>query len=393
MDTQSKIKQPINTKADHPDLAIGGKTSPFSSYRYNLSTASLTSYTTHSTDNGFPGQTSVVTTTISNTTTRSSSLNSSITTSKKHKKSEGKMVTSLRSFLMVLALSIHSIFEGMTIGLEETESGVWKLFLAVSLHATAIVFCIGTEMIAMNTRIYKIVMYMVVLSIVSPIGVLIGIIVTLHMDQASGEQVLVIGVLQGLAGGTLLYITFFEVLAKDKLSKYGMSGIMGAFTLIMGFIAMTVMDARSGGHSHGGHVHMDPEELLMSNNIGHLKSHMHEGEQILNVSQDKKVADKKEHTHDEEHIAGKKQGINNTIDYKQNEKHTNNAVGESFQSNQNHTKDGQPTSQKDHDHSKDHDNVDKKNKINGKKDKDNRSREKENHTNPNQNDTEDHDHK
>ena len=29
---------------------------------------------------------------------------------------------------------------------------------------------------------------------------------------------------QGLAAGTLLYITFFEVLAKDKLSKYGMSG-------------------------------------------------------------------------------------------------------------------------------------------------------------------------
>ena len=120
---------------------------------------------------------------------------------------------------------------------------------------------------------------------------------------------------------------------------------------------------------------------------------MHEGEQILYLSQDNKVAYKKEHMHDEEHITGQKQGINNTIDNKKNEKHTNNSIEESFQSNQNHTKDGQPTSQKDHDHSKDHDNVDKKNEIDGKKDKDNKNREKENHTNPNQNDTEDHDHK
>jgi hypothetical protein len=33
--------------------------------------------------------------------------------------------------------------------------------------------------------------------------------------------------LQGLAGGTLLYITFFEVLSRDKLVKYGMTGILG----------------------------------------------------------------------------------------------------------------------------------------------------------------------
>merc|ERR1719347_802150 len=115
----------------------------------------------------------------------------------KNQKTERKMLTSLRSFLMVLALSIHSIFEGMAIGLEETEGGVWKLFLAVSIHSTAIVFCIGTEMIALNTKTSLIVIYMVVLSLVTPIGVIIGIIVTEHMDQASGEHVLAIGVLQG----------------------------------------------------------------------------------------------------------------------------------------------------------------------------------------------------
>jgi hypothetical protein len=35
--------------------------------------------------------------------------------------------------------------------------------------------------------------------------------------------------LQGLAGGTLLYITFFEVLSRDKLVKYGMTGFLGTY--------------------------------------------------------------------------------------------------------------------------------------------------------------------
>ena len=60
---------------------------------------------------------------------------------------------------------------------------------------------------------------MVVLSLNTPLGILIGILVTLHMENATGGHILLIGVLQGLAAGTLLYITFFEVLARDKLTR------------------------------------------------------------------------------------------------------------------------------------------------------------------------------
>merc|ERR1712142_1116991 len=88
----------------------------------------------------------------------------------------------------------------------------------------------------------------------TPIGIFIGIMVTVHIENASGEHILVIGVLQGLAAGTLLYITFFEVLARDKLSKYGMSGLVGAMAVMIGFTVMAGMEAQ-GGHSHGGHGH------------------------------------------------------------------------------------------------------------------------------------------
>ena len=164
-----------------------------------------------------------------------------------------KVATFLTSFVVVLALSIHSVFEGMAIGLEEKEQGVWKLFLAVAIHATAIIFCIGTEMIADNTKTSLIVIYMVVLSLVTPIGVVIGIVVTEYMEDASGEHVLAIGVLQGLAAGSLLYITFCEVLTRENLGKYGMPRIVGAIAVLAGFTFMAGMEAGATGHSHGGH--------------------------------------------------------------------------------------------------------------------------------------------
>merc|ERR1711936_1076626 len=93
---------------------------------------------------------------------------------------------------------------------------------------------------------------MSILSIVTPIGVLIGIIVTVHMEQAGGAHGLAIGVLQGLAAGTLLYITFYEVLARDKLSRYGMGGLVGSVAVLAGFLLMAGMEEGGGGHSHGG---------------------------------------------------------------------------------------------------------------------------------------------
>ena len=109
-------------------------------------------------------------------------------------------------------------------------------------------------MISSGVKKTRILIYMIILSINTPIGILIGILVTAHMETASGEHILVIGVLQGLAAGTLLYITFFEVLARDKLTKYGMSGLVAALAIMAGFTLMAGMES-AGGHSHGNEGH------------------------------------------------------------------------------------------------------------------------------------------
>ncbi|KAI5693312.1 hypothetical protein M8J76_014532 [Diaphorina citri] len=57
-------------------------------------------------------------------------------------------IHSLRSFLVVLALSFHSVMEGLAIGLEMSLTDVWTLFTAVSIHECTILFCVGLEMLS-----------------------------------------------------------------------------------------------------------------------------------------------------------------------------------------------------------------------------------------------------
>ena len=162
-----------------------------------------------------------------------------------------KLLFSVRNFFMLLALSIHGIFEGMAIGLQLTSHDVWKLFVALSLHEIPVLFCVGMEMFNMGIKMLHIIIYFISLGIVSSVGIIIGIVLTLHANEASSDaQNLIIGILQGLAGGTLLYVTFYEVLDREKLSKAGMTGILGCILTMSGFGLMAWLEA-ANVHNHG----------------------------------------------------------------------------------------------------------------------------------------------
>ena len=244
------------------------------------------------------------------------------------------MLKNIRSFLVVIALSVHSLFEGMAIGLEESDSGVWKLLMAVSIHAAPIVFCVGTDMISSGVKKIKIIIYMIVLSINTPIGILIGIIVTIHTEHASPTHVFIIGLLQGLAAGTLLYITFFEVLCRDKLSKYGMSGLLGAVAVILGFTLMAGMEAAGPEHSHGGGGHHGGHhhgvghhgghgaEKHSDRHVGHSHEDHHDADHVLHFLEEQGHHDDHEEENEDHHQEHKKHEIHTEDHHRQhNEQH------------------------------------------------------------------------
>ena len=85
-------------------------------------------------------------------------------------------------------------------GLQLRPVDVWKLFLAIAIHDTAIHFCIGMEMISGGIKRLHVVAYFVTLAVVTPVGVVIGIAATYNVGSAGdgATQDLVIAVLSGI---------------------------------------------------------------------------------------------------------------------------------------------------------------------------------------------------
>ncbi|VEN55662.1 unnamed protein product [Callosobruchus maculatus] len=136
----------------------------------------------------------------------------------------------VRGLLVVMALSIHELFEGLAVGLEHSPKAVWYMFGAISIHKFVIAFCIGMELVTSGLRRLIVTVYVFTFAVVSPIGIGLGIIVT-YVESNSFTIMSVI--LQGLASGTLLYIVFFEILQADKKS-----GLKQYLSVLVGFSIM-----------------------------------------------------------------------------------------------------------------------------------------------------------
>lgn len=78
--------------------------------------------------------------------------------------------SSMRGLLIVLALSIHELFEGFAVGLERDPKGVYFMFAAVSAHKYVIAFCIGVELMVQQTKMWLAFVYVLIYSAVSAIG-------------------------------------------------------------------------------------------------------------------------------------------------------------------------------------------------------------------------------
>ncbi|CAG4986767.1 unnamed protein product [Colias eurytheme] len=149
--------------------------------------------------------------------------------------SDDTIVAALRGLLIVLALSIHELFEGLAVGLESSARSVWYMFGAVSAHKYIIAFCIGVELLAAGTKRWLSVLYIFTFSFVSALGIGVGIMLVGGAGAAAAGLYSV--VLQGLACGTLVYVVFFEVWRQDR------TGLMQFFCAIFGFAIMVALEA------------------------------------------------------------------------------------------------------------------------------------------------------
>lgn len=145
---------------------------------------------------------------------------------------------------MLVALSIHSLLEGLAIGIQDTTPKVMILFTAVISHKIIVAFCLGVELTA--TRGYKFKYHLAAIFVFSA-GSVLGIFLGMGLvDLNSVTDSKFLPILQGIAGGTLLNVCLCEILPREKArwhrnqSKKAV-GLFQFMAFTTGFAVMTLM--------------------------------------------------------------------------------------------------------------------------------------------------------
>ncbi|KAK9308586.1 hypothetical protein QLX08_001447 [Tetragonisca angustula] len=144
---------------------------------------------------------------------------------------------------LLLALTVHAVLEGLAVGLQKVTSEVFLLVGAVASHKFVVGFCLGVELAGANSTIPRLVLAIFVFSSGSAIGIGIGML-TFNMKNKWTE--VAVPILQGIAGGTLLYVTVSEILPRERARWHRNSrrsaGILQFFSVILGFVVIFLLN-------------------------------------------------------------------------------------------------------------------------------------------------------
>ncbi|NXW79163.1 S39A1 protein, partial [Hirundo rustica] len=118
----------------------------------------------------------------------------------------------LRAGALALALALHAVLEGLALGLREGDAAALRVLLALLLHKGAVAFGLSLELLRSRLRPPAVASCLVLLALMSPLGVGVGAALA---AGAGPRQRLCRAVLEGLAAGTFLFVTFLEILPQE----------------------------------------------------------------------------------------------------------------------------------------------------------------------------------
>ncbi|KAM9357937.1 zinc transporter ZIP3-like [Symphorus nematophorus] len=142
----------------------------------------------------------------------------------------------LRLASLVLALSAHSVFEGLALGLQEDGAKLGGLFLGVAVHETLAAVALGVSVAKASLGMRDATKLGVTVSLMIPLGMVVGMGIESAQTLAGG---VVSVVLQGLAAGTFLFVTFFEILSRELDDKQ--DRLLKVLFLILGYTALAAL--------------------------------------------------------------------------------------------------------------------------------------------------------
>lgn len=136
-------------------------------------------------------------------------LNSDAKASFKEKKEKESCCPNMTPFILMIALSVHSIFEGLALGLSKSESGVTSMVIAICIHKGAASLSLGISLVKTFPDNFNLCRWLLfTFSCATPLGVIIGMVVANAGD--------IYGVIfSSIAAGSFVYIGCNEVIVEE----------------------------------------------------------------------------------------------------------------------------------------------------------------------------------
>uniref|UniRef100_A0AC35TV82 Zinc transporter ZIP3 n=1 Tax=Rhabditophanes sp. KR3021 TaxID=114890 RepID=A0AC35TV82_9BILA len=159
----------------------------------------------------------------------------------------------VRSITFLLAISFHSVIEGLALGVQDKQATLVTLFVSLLIHKLIVAFSMGLQFARTHAHSLKLVYISIaIFAVMTPFGAIIGIFVKEAPMDAFIKDIVIL-IFQGLAVGTFLYVTFFEVLLHERDNEH--NNLLKLVFMVIGFTTIGMFrffdtHTHDSGHSH-----------------------------------------------------------------------------------------------------------------------------------------------
>jgi zinc transporter 1/2/3 len=121
----------------------------------------------------------------------------------------------LSAIILLCALSIHSILEGLAIGISSNKAEVFSTTMAVLAHKAFASYALGSSMVASEMKETHFYVLVSVFTFCSVLGIFLGMV--FEEVNITNKNSSATGIIQAMVAGTFLFVSIVEIGMKEIL--------------------------------------------------------------------------------------------------------------------------------------------------------------------------------
>jgi zinc transporter ZupT len=148
----------------------------------------------------------------------------------------GSKTQVIQAYIFFVALSLHAITDGLSLGAEDGGSGFYGILVAVVVHKALDGFALGVPLFYAKLPKFHTIFAIIFCSLMTPLGIGIGLAATNSIE--SSQIALAQGIVLSISMGSFIFIALWEMLPAGLHQGKWLAGKLAAVFLGWGIMAL-----------------------------------------------------------------------------------------------------------------------------------------------------------